>query len=112
MSSVIEMVACPRSSWTYLGCFPARRRMVAQVWLRSWKRTSGSPARRRSGLKLRVMRSWRDRRAEEYVRYLQDDPDRPHPMPDADDFLHLARAGLDRVYRTGPARGQEGRGLA
>ena len=46
-----------------------------------------------------------DRRAEEYVRYLQKDRDRPHPMPNVHDFLHLARAGLDRAYGTGPSRG-------
>ena len=56
----MEVVAWPRRSWTYLGCFPVRRRIITQKWRRSWKRTSGSPARRKSGLKLRVVRSWRD----------------------------------------------------
>ncbi len=39
-----------------------------------------------------------DRRAEEYVRHLKEDPDRPHPMPTTDDLLGIARPHLDRVY--------------
>src|SRR5215211_4179751 len=30
------VLACPRSSWTNLGCLPAIRSSVAQVWRRSW----------------------------------------------------------------------------
>lgn len=43
-----------------------------------------------------------DRRAEEYVRSLQDDPDPANPMPYNEDFLRLARGDLDRIYGTVP----------
>ncbi len=43
-----------------------------------------------------------DRRAEEYVRSLQDDPDPANPMPYNDDFLRLARGDIDRIYGTVP----------
>lgn len=43
-----------------------------------------------------------DRRAERYVRSLRDDLDRPDAMPDADDFLRVARERLDCVYGAVP----------
>jgi hypothetical protein len=45
------MLACPRSSWTYLGCLPAARSMVAQVCRRSCSLIAGSPALFKRGLK-------------------------------------------------------------
>jgi hypothetical protein len=50
------MLEWPKSSWTYFGCLPAMRGIVAQVWRRSWKRMRGSSALFRRGLK------WRPRR--------------------------------------------------
>src|SRR5215204_500741 len=38
------MLAWPRSSWTYFGCLPAMRSIVAQVCLRSWNLMDGSSA--------------------------------------------------------------------
>jgi hypothetical protein len=52
----MDMLACPRSSWTYFGCLPAMRSIVAQVWPRSWSLMGGSPALFNRGLK------WRPRR--------------------------------------------------
>ena len=48
------MSAWPRSSWTYFGLTPCLKRSVAHVCLRSWKRISGSPARRSAALKARL----------------------------------------------------------
>jgi hypothetical protein len=52
----MEMLAWPRSSWTYFGCLPAMRSIVAQVWRRSWNLMGGSSALFKRGLK------WRPRR--------------------------------------------------
>ena len=43
------MEECPSLSLTIFGCTSFVRRSVAQVCLRSWKRSSGSPARLSSG---------------------------------------------------------------
>src|SRR4028118_1658336 len=46
----MAMLECPSISETIFGCTPLVRSSVAQVCLRSWKRTSRTPARLRSGL--------------------------------------------------------------
>ena len=48
--------ACPGSSCTNLGWTLLESKSVAQVCLRSWKRTWGRPAFLRSGAKLRYLR--------------------------------------------------------
>ena len=50
------MLAWPKCSWTYFGCLPAMRSIVAQVCLRSWTLMGGSSALFKRGLK------WRPRR--------------------------------------------------
>src|ERR671920_768583 len=50
------MLAWPKSSWTYFGCLPAMRSIVAQVCLRSCNLMGGSFALFKRGLK------WRPRR--------------------------------------------------
>jgi hypothetical protein len=45
------MLACPRSSCTYLGCLPAMRSIVAQVCRRSCSLIAGNPVLLRRGLK-------------------------------------------------------------
>src|SRR5215217_6970031 len=45
------MLACPRSSCTYLGCLPATRSIVAQVCRRSCSLMAGIPALFNKGLK-------------------------------------------------------------
>src|SRR3712207_877785 len=45
------MLACPRSSWTYLGCLPAMSSIVAHVWRRSCSLVSDNPALLSRGLK-------------------------------------------------------------
>src|SRR5918997_4576148 len=53
----MEIFACPRSSWTSLGCTPSQSSSVAQVCPRSCKRTEwGRPTRSRSGLNERAVR--------------------------------------------------------
>jgi hypothetical protein len=52
-SSVMLVLAWPGSSWTYSGCLPAMRRIVAQVCRRSWSRAAGRSAYLSSGLKRR-----------------------------------------------------------
>jgi hypothetical protein len=44
------MLACPKSSCTYFGCFPILSSIVAHVWRRSWSLISGRPARLSRGL--------------------------------------------------------------
>src|SRR5215208_8428872 len=50
------MLAWPKSSWTYFGCLPAMRSIVAQVWRRSWNLMGGSFALCKGGLKWRLRR--------------------------------------------------------
>jgi len=45
------VLACPKSSWTYFGWTPWLKSSVAQVCLRSWKRTGGNLARFNSAAK-------------------------------------------------------------
>ena len=47
VSSVIEMVAWPKSSCTNLTWTPRESRIVAHVCRRSWKQIGGNPARSR-----------------------------------------------------------------
>src|SRR5215211_168788 len=77
------MLAWPRSSWTYFGCLPAMRSIVAQVWRRSWSLTGGSSALFKRGLKWRPRRlvplhgGARDGREDEAVVL----PEGAHPEP-------------------------------
>src|SRR5918994_6997400 len=43
------MLAGPKSSWTYSGCLPAMRSIVAQVWRRSWNLMDGRSAATHEG---------------------------------------------------------------
>src|SRR5215217_2656121 len=51
-------LAWPKVSWTILGLTFFLASSVAQVCLRSWKRTSGRPARLKRGLKWRFTTFW------------------------------------------------------
>jgi hypothetical protein len=90
----MAMLECPNISEATLGLTFCVSRRVAHVCLRSWKRKCGSPARLRSGLNRREVRSRRSRVAAVEGRARLGGEHQPVLLPQGASLIYLLQLAL------------------